>query len=138
MLFRSERGYAVADYLGNKNPMELVQELRSFASRRPGAFLLGALGAGLLTGRLVRGATASSHEQSTQYDARYALDTGATTYDAGPAYEAEYVPAYQPAYESSAVTRSTADDDEPTYVDVDPVVTSTTRTSTTTYGSELR
>jgi len=144
----AERGYAVADYLGSKDPMELVQELRRFASRRPGAFLLGALGAGLVTGRLVRGATASSHEQpsavgqGTQYDARYAVASGTATYDQGTAYDAEHVPAYQPAYESSAVTRPTAGDEplyeQTTYVDVEPVVTSTTRTSTTTYGSELR
>ena len=144
----AERGYAVADYLGSKDPRELVQELRAFASRRPGAFLLGALGAGLVTGRLVRGATANAHEQQstsysggqrsgTQYAGTYASDS--VTYGAAtPAYEAEYVPAYEPAYESSAVTRSTADYDEPTYVEVEPVVTSTTRTSSTTFGSDLR
>ena len=138
----AERGYLVADYLGSKNPMELVQELRSFASRRPGAFLLGALGAGLVAGRLVRGATADAHEQSTTYPAGQLSGTP-VTYDESTPYEAEYVPAYQPAYETSTVTRSTTDYDEPvydepTYVDVEPVVTSTTRTSSTTYGSDVR
>ncbi len=41
----------------------MVQELRSFASQRPGGFLLGALAAGLVTGRVVRGATAAGHDE---------------------------------------------------------------------------
>jgi hypothetical protein len=37
-----------------------VQDLRSFAARKPGTFLLGALAAGVVTGRLVKGATADT------------------------------------------------------------------------------
>jgi len=145
----AERGYAVADYLGSKNPSELVQELRAFASRRPGAFLLGALGAGLLTGRLVRGATADSHEQSTGTPALRADSTtygSTTTYGSSSTYDsttpystgATYGSAstagtgYDAAYDSPAVTRS-GEDVEATYVEVDPVVPGTTRT---TYGSD--
>jgi len=50
----ADRGRTVADYLGSKEPGELVQELRLLAARRPGGFLLGALAAGVVAGRLVR------------------------------------------------------------------------------------
>jgi len=55
----ADRGRTVADYLGSKEPGELVQELRLLAARRPGGFLLGALAAGVVAGRLVRGASAA-------------------------------------------------------------------------------
>lgn len=55
----ADRGRTIADYLGSKEPGELVQELRLLAARRPGGFLLGALAAGVVAGRLVRGASAA-------------------------------------------------------------------------------
>ena len=51
------KGEAIADALSTKEPGQLVAELRSFASRNPGTFLLGALAAGVVAGRFVRGAT---------------------------------------------------------------------------------
>lgn len=56
----ADRGEQLADYLAEQGPGGLVQELRGFAARRPGTFLLGALAAGVATGRLVKGATAST------------------------------------------------------------------------------
>ena len=53
-------GEQLADHLAQAGPGGLVQDLRSFAARKPGTFLLGALAAGVATGRLVRGATAGS------------------------------------------------------------------------------
>ena len=44
----------LAYQLENRTPDELVDEVRRFARRRPGMFLLGALGAGFVAGRLVR------------------------------------------------------------------------------------
>ena len=55
----ADKGEQVAEYLSQQGPGGLVQELRSFAARRPGSFLLGALAAGLATGRVVKGATAA-------------------------------------------------------------------------------
>jgi hypothetical protein len=54
-----------------------VQDLRSFAARKPGTFLLGALAAGVVTGRLVKGATADSGSSST---AATGTGYGATPY----------------------------------------------------------
>jgi hypothetical protein len=46
----------VAGWLESRNPGELVDELRGVARRRPGAFLIGAVAAGVVAGRLTRGA----------------------------------------------------------------------------------
>jgi hypothetical protein len=42
----AERADRLADWLGRREPGDLVEEVRSFARRRPGAFLLGAAAAG--------------------------------------------------------------------------------------------
>jgi uncharacterized protein YjbJ (UPF0337 family) len=55
----ADKGEQLAEYLAQQGPGGLVQELRSFAARRPGTFLLGALAAGVATGRVVKGATAA-------------------------------------------------------------------------------
>lgn len=61
-LARRGRGYAqsAADFLDAREPGDLVGELRGFARRRPGAFLAGALVAGIVAGRLTRGVKAST------------------------------------------------------------------------------
>lgn len=56
----ADRGEQLADHISAQGPGGLVQDLRSFAARKPGTFLLGALAAGVVTGRLVKGATADS------------------------------------------------------------------------------
>lgn len=48
----------VAQWLENREPGDLVHEVKDFARKRPGAFLGLALGAGLLAGRITRNATA--------------------------------------------------------------------------------
>ena len=42
--------------IDGREPTEILSEVKSFAQRRPGTFLLGALAAGVVAGRLVRGA----------------------------------------------------------------------------------
>ncbi len=56
----ADRGEQIAEHISAQGPGGLVQDLRSFAARKPGTFLLGALAAGVVTGRVVKGATASS------------------------------------------------------------------------------
>jgi uncharacterized phage infection (PIP) family protein YhgE len=48
-----------ASKLQNREPAELLDEVRSFARRKPGLFLLGAAAAGVLAGRMTRGVTAA-------------------------------------------------------------------------------
>src|SRR5690348_3848718 len=54
------RAEGLADWLDRREPGDLVEEVRSFARRRPGAFLLGAAVAGVVVGRLTRGAVDSA------------------------------------------------------------------------------
>ncbi|MGI8868177.1 MAG: hypothetical protein ACR2F6_04825 [Mycobacteriales bacterium] len=59
----ADRTRGAADWLGAREPGELLEELRRFARRRPGAFLLGALGAGVVAGRLTRGAVGAHSDE---------------------------------------------------------------------------
>lgn len=63
---------------------DLLQQTRSFARRKPGTFLLGALAAGVLAGRLSRGAKAQHDEQK---------DTAALTGTPSPSVRTTPVPA---------------------------------------------
>lgn len=55
----------VAGWLENRQPGDILTEVRQFARRRPGMFLAIAAGAGVLGGRLTRG-MASERQQSQQ------------------------------------------------------------------------
>jgi hypothetical protein len=52
----AERVRSVSNHLEGREPAELLGEVRDFARRRPGTFLLGALAAGVVAGRFARGA----------------------------------------------------------------------------------
>ncbi|MFB0833448.1 hypothetical protein ACX8Z9_03405 [Arthrobacter halodurans] len=86
----------IADWLDGRDPGSLLEEVRGFARRRPGVFLAVAAGAGLLAGRLARGATAK--DTSTGGAGTAATGGAPSTYAtpaAGVRTPAE--PAYQPA-----------------------------------------
>ena len=51
----ADRLGGLADWLGRREPGELVEEVRRLARRHPGAFLFGAAAAGVVAGRLTRG-----------------------------------------------------------------------------------
>lgn len=53
----ADRTRSLGSYLDGREPGQLLDDVRDFARRRPAAFLLGALAAGAVAGRLVRGAT---------------------------------------------------------------------------------
>lgn len=71
----SERARDLSRRLQGREPGELLDAARGFARRRPGTFLLGALAAGVVAGRLARGATA---------DASGSNPTGSDGAPAGP------------------------------------------------------
>lgn len=60
-----ERARGAADWIGSRQPGDLVDEVRSFARRRPGAFLVGALVAGVAVGRLTRGVVAAHSDDDS-------------------------------------------------------------------------
>jgi hypothetical protein len=51
----AERARSLSQHLGDREPSELLDDVRRFARQRPGTFLLGALAAGVVVGRLARG-----------------------------------------------------------------------------------
>ncbi|MEV7094882.1 hypothetical protein AB0M80_18795 [Amycolatopsis sp. NPDC051045] len=61
----SDRTRSVADWLEHREPGDLLDEVRRFARRRPGTFLVGAAVAGALAGRLTRGVVAQQKEESS-------------------------------------------------------------------------
>jgi hypothetical protein len=63
----------LAYWLERRDPGSLVEEVRTYARRKPGTFLLGAAVAGIVAGRLTRGAVQASQD-----------DTGDATYDRPP------------------------------------------------------
>jgi hypothetical protein len=72
----SSRTGQVAEWL-EREPSQLLDDVSSFARRRPGAFLAVALGAGLLVGRLGRGAKDAQSEDGgdAASDGRHVADT---------------------------------------------------------------
>ena len=72
----ADRLHGVGSWLEQREPADLLDEVRNFARRRPGTFLLGAALAGLAAGRVTRGMTAGGNAQP---------DTGSGTVTADPA-----------------------------------------------------
>ena len=60
----ADRTRSLAAQLEDREPRDLLEDVRGFARNRPGTFLLGAMAAGLLAGRLTKAARGSS-DQST-------------------------------------------------------------------------
>lgn len=56
---------AAAGWLDGRQPGEILEEVRSFARRRPGAFIAGAAILGLVGGRMTRGLTGDSSSTDT-------------------------------------------------------------------------
>jgi vacuolar-type H+-ATPase subunit H len=86
----AERVRSAADMLENRQPSELLDEVRSFARRRPGTFLLGAAAIGFLGGRLTRGLADDARDDSgtpigTPSAPSAGLPGGYATTQSGPA-----------------------------------------------------
>jgi F0F1-type ATP synthase membrane subunit b/b' len=57
-----------ADFLSEREPSQLLDEVRTFARKRPGGFLVGAALAGAVVGRLSRGAMSARSNDDSSYD----------------------------------------------------------------------
>lgn len=81
----AERARDLSARIDGREPAELLDEVRSFARRRPGTFLLGAVAAGVVAGRLTRGAKGAKSEdgQSASHTPLYDEVRGATAGTAG-------------------------------------------------------
>jgi hypothetical protein len=85
----ADRLHGAASWLEQREPADLLGEVRNFARRRPGAFLIGAAVAGLAAGRLTRGLTASRRTQSAQGKQDVWPEAGSGVPTASPADPAE-------------------------------------------------
>ena len=65
----ADRSRNASSFLEQREPGDILDEVRRFASRRPGAFLLGALAAGVAAGRLSRGAAKAHNVGPEKQDA---------------------------------------------------------------------
>jgi hypothetical protein len=96
------RARSVGSHLEGREPAELLDEVRDFARRRPGTFLLGALAAGVVAGRLTRGAKQARSEQDTSGTmADRAYDEAGGTADGDPLAGTGY-PEEEPVYPSGS------------------------------------
>ncbi len=76
-----------ADRLQNREPAELLDEVRAFARRKPGLFLLGAAAAGVLAGRLTSGVKAAHADNSSSSNSLTSGYGAQTNYvDPAPTY----------------------------------------------------
>jgi len=80
----SSYSHQVADFLEQREPGDLLDEVRDFARRRPGTFLVGAAVAGVVVGRLTRGAVAAKKEGEPPTSASSGHATSTTTAGATP------------------------------------------------------
>jgi hypothetical protein len=83
----ADRVHGLGSYVEQNQPGDLLNEVRAFARRRPGTFLLGALAAGVVAGRMTRGVKAATSGPSGQDTGTYAGGTYAgDTYAGGGGY----------------------------------------------------
>lgn len=75
----AERVQGLSSHLEGREPRELLDDVRSFARRKPGVFLGGALVAGIVAGRLTRGAKAAHDGPSGSGVGSSPYDTVGTT-----------------------------------------------------------
>lgn len=92
-----DKARAVSSQLRDREPGELIDQARHYARRKPGTFLLGALAAGVVAGRLARGARDASSSTGS---------SPATPTGAGPEADSTRTAAFPPAPGTQGLTGS--------------------------------
>ncbi|GGJ27824.1 hypothetical protein [Paenarthrobacter histidinolovorans] len=105
----AQRSSAVAQWLEGRDPGSLLDEVKGFARRKPGTFLLLAAGAGVLAGRLGRGmADNASAGDSTGETNRAATQAPRAAYYPTQGYPAQGGAVSPPAVDLPGPTTTTA------------------------------
>lgn len=99
----ADRVRSVSSHLDGREPRDLLEDVRGFARRRPGAFLLGALAAGVVAGRLTRGARDAQSGSAGSGPGVSRSSTGA-----GSTYPSEAVPPRAAVVDPGAPAAGTA------------------------------
>jgi hypothetical protein len=85
----ADRTRQLCERLEGREPAQILDDVRDFARRRPGTFLLGSLAAGVVAGRLLRGAKdGSGTDRSSGTHTDTATEYATTTTPGTPAYDA--------------------------------------------------
>jgi hypothetical protein len=100
----ADQARSAAAHLEGREPRELLDDVRGFARRRPGTFLLGALVAGVVVGRVTRGAK-DSQQSSTDGDSSVATPASSSA-PAFPSQSTPGAPRTAPASSASADLKS--------------------------------
>ena len=105
----ADRARSVSSHLDGREPRELLDDVRQFARRRPGTFLLGARAAGVVAGRLTRGAKEASNGSAGGSSAAPATGVGQPSHGtaAGDPLAGLDTPTGDPAYPSGAAATTT-------------------------------
>jgi vacuolar-type H+-ATPase subunit H len=74
----------LAQWIDQRDPGSLVEEFRTLARRKPGAFLMGAAAAGVLAGRLTRGAVQAAKSDSSNGSGGSDISDGALPSSGAP------------------------------------------------------
>ncbi|MFD1506082.1 hypothetical protein FE374_18235 [Georgenia yuyongxinii] len=88
----------VGDWLEDREPGDVLDEVSSFARRRPGAFLAIAAGLGLVAGRVARSLKDESSSSDDDGGAGRAYPARGAAYGYGTATSGERVSEYAPTY----------------------------------------
>ena len=96
---------SLGEHLDGREPSDLLEDVRDFARRRPGLFLLGALGAGVAFGRLARGAK-DAQSSSSAPSVRTTQPSTFAASSAEPVHEPSPTPAYAPVHPGAGVPTS--------------------------------
>ena len=89
----ASRVHNAGQWLDGREPGQVVDEIQSFARRRPAVFLALAVGAGLVAGRLTRGLKDATSDNSAAAAAAPAATQGLSEQWAQPSDMASYPPA---------------------------------------------
>ncbi len=114
----ADKGEQFATYLDQHGPTGVLHDVRGFAARKPGTFLLGSVAAGMATGRVVKGATAPPTQPakpgpatdatqtypSYRTDTTFPTDTYGYVEPADPVFAPDPYPAAPPNYTGSGAT----------------------------------
>ncbi len=82
-----------SDWLAQRDPGSLLHEVKSFARRKPGVFIAGALVAGVVAGRLTRALTENAKDEHAGTSGTSASGTGASGASGIPAAPSAPTPA---------------------------------------------
>lgn len=106
----SEKAKDFSSQLRGKEPAEVLDQARDFARRRPGTFLLGALAAGVVAGRVTRGAKDAKSSSSASASTPATTEFQAAPPVAPPAGPPPTAPAYSTPPPAPAFGGTATDD----------------------------